>query len=87
MTICARFDGRQVVDCTRGYACHCANESGFRMIYGERVGEVKIEEKGIFYSVAEFAPYRALGWHSTAAVNHAADAYLFALGKQELAND
>lgn len=26
MTICARFDGRAVSECTRGDACHCAKE-------------------------------------------------------------
>jgi len=56
------------------------------MIYAELARGLEQPEKGIFYSIAEFAPYRALGWSGTEEVNHAADAYLFALGKQELDN-
>ena len=82
MTICARFNGMRIYDCTRGESCHCANESGFRMIYAERN-----EDQGVFLSIAEFAPYRALGWSGSPAVNHAADAYLFALGTQELSHE
>lgn len=26
MTICAKFDGRRIEDCTRGDLCHCAKE-------------------------------------------------------------
>ena len=54
------------------------------MIYAERAEGFDTPEKGVFLSIAEFAPYRARGWSGTAEVNHAADAYLFALGKQEL---
>ena len=41
-------------------------------------------ENGIFFSLQEFAPYRALGWTATPEHNALADAYLLALGEQEL---
>ncbi len=41
-------------------------------------------QEGVFLSIAEFAPYRALGWSGTKELNEAADAYLLALGYQEL---
>lgn len=41
-------------------------------------------KEGLFFSIAEFAPYRALGWASTEQNNADADAYLEALGRQEL---
>ena len=41
-------------------------------------------EEGVFMSIQEFAPYRALGWSATGEYNVLADAYLLALGAQEL---
>lgn len=41
-------------------------------------------ENGIFFSIQEFAPYRALGWSGLPEYNSLADAYLVALGEQEL---
>lgn len=87
MTICAKFDGRKVKDCTRGDGCVCLRElkqqekeSVMQMFYaGNDKGE-----NGIFFSIAEFAPYRALGWNATAEHNTLADAYLLELGAQEL---
>jgi hypothetical protein len=64
----------------------------FTLIYAERLGdpdkgEPYIAERGVFYSIAEFAPYRAIGWSGTGETNSQADAYLFALGAQELNHD
>jgi hypothetical protein len=90
MTICAKFDGRHIRDCTRGEGCICRKEQrGFRMFYAERYGdqskgEPYIAERGVFYSIAEFVPYRALGWSGTAETDLLADAYLFELGAQGL---
>ena len=99
MTICAVFDGRRIEDCTRGEGCICLKEqqqltrakSLFPTIYAERYGdqskgEPYIAERGVFYSIAEFAPWRSLGWSSTTEHNKQADDYLFALGAQEFAN-
>ena len=55
----------------------------FTMFYAERIADGE-KERGVFLSIAEFAPYRALGWESTGEINSAADAYLFQLGAQEL---
>ena len=44
-------------------------------------------EEGVFLSIAEFAPYRALGWSGMPEHNALADAYLLALGEQELRRD
>lgn len=51
------------------------------MFYAERIGdpdkgEPWIAEQGVFLSIAEFAPYRALGWEGTKETNEAADAFL-----------
>ena len=51
------------------------------MFYAERMGEEGepyIAERGIFLSIAEFAPYRKAGWSGTRETNAAADAYLAA---------
>lgn len=52
-----------------------------QMFYAERLGdqakgEPYIAERGVFYSIAEFAPYRALGWEGTTDTNALADSYL-----------
>lgn len=44
-------------------------------------------EEGVFLSIAEFAPYRALGWSADGERNVLADAYLLELGAQELSNE
>lgn len=55
------------------------------MFYAERSCEnFGQPEKGVFISIEEFAPYRALGWVSTGEINMLADAYLLELGAQEL---
>jgi hypothetical protein len=53
-----------------------------QMFYAEKIDDTK--ERGIFFSIAEFAPYRALGWSGMPEHNALADAYLLALGEQEL---
>ena len=50
----------------------------FAMIYGERLGdrdkgEEYIAERGVFFSVEEFVPYRRLGWEGTTKTNTLAD--------------
>ena len=96
MTICAKFDGRPLSSCTRGGGCICMKEqqklitlekgkSMFTMFYAEKLGESG-PERGVFLSIAEFVPYRALGWEATSEINLLADAYLFELGAQELNN-
>ena len=54
-----------------------------QMFYAERIDEKTsaIAERGIFFDIAEFAPYRALGWSGTREINALADAYLLALGE------
>jgi hypothetical protein len=42
------------------------------MIYAERVTD-KIEDRGVFYTLSEFLPYRVKGWTSTPEINEAAD--------------
>lgn len=51
------------------------------MFYAERLGdkskgEPYIAERGVFYSIAEFAPYREKGWEGTTETNAATDAFL-----------
>ncbi len=50
----------------------------FRMHYAERLGdgenEPYIAERGIFYSVEEFVPFRKKGWSGTDEFNAEADA-------------
>jgi hypothetical protein len=53
----------------------------FTMFYAERIGDPEkgepyIAERGVFYSLEEFAPYREDGWEGTMATNAAADAYI-----------
>lgn len=53
----------------------------FTMFYAERIGDTSkgepyIAERGVFYSIEEFAPYREAGWEGTQETNAAADAYL-----------
>lgn len=60
-----------------------------QMFYAERLGdqskgEPYIAERGVFFSLAEFAPYRALGWSGTKQTDEDADAYIAALGWQQL---
>ena len=48
------------------------------MIYGERLGkpdlnEPYIAERGVFFSIEEFVPYRQLGWSGTTKTNFLAD--------------
>lgn len=51
--------------------------TGFTIFYAERIGDDgQIAEKGFFYSIEEFAPYRAQGWEGTADTNRAADEHL-----------
>lgn len=57
--------------------------SSFTMFYAERIANGE-KERGVFLSIAEFAPYRAIGWESTGEINSATDAYLLELGAQEL---
>jgi len=59
--------------------------------YAERLGNTEkgepyIAERGVFISIAEFAPFRALGWEGTHENNLKADLYLFELGLQEISN-
>ena len=57
------------------------------MFYAEKInGPFDQPEKGVFLSIEEFAPYRALGWSGSGEVNALADAYLLELGAQELFN-
>lgn len=42
------------------------------MIYAELVTD-RIEDRGIFYSITEFLPYREAGWIAEAEVNAEAD--------------
>jgi hypothetical protein len=42
------------------------------MIYAEKVTANQIE-KGVFFTLAEFVPYRAEGWVATSQYNEAAD--------------
>ena len=56
-----------------------------QMFYAEKQGDSFEEpEKGVFLSIQEFAPYRALGWSASSEYNVLADAYLLELGIQEL---
>ena len=43
------------------------------MIYAERRDEDGELEKGVFWTLSEFAEYRQQGWSSTSEVNQAAD--------------
>ena len=47
---------------------------------GERSSEPYVVDRGIFFSIEEFAPYRKRGWSSTGENNAAADAALEANG-------
>jgi hypothetical protein len=51
------------------------------MFYAERLGdkskgEPYIAERGVFYSLEEFLPYRKLGWEGTKETNELADSAL-----------
>lgn len=81
MVACAKFLGREPASCTRTWpgGCKCR----FTLFYAERLGdhakgEPYIAERGVFMSIAEFAPYRAKGWEGTKETNEAADAFLCA---------
>lgn len=84
MVACAKWLGRDHQTCTRRWpgGCTCKEKSmSFSMFYGERIGdpdkgEPYIAERGVFYSIEEFAPYRAKGWEGTKETNAAADSYL-----------
>lgn len=53
------------------------------MIYAELVTD-RIEDRGVFYSLSEFLPYRDKGWTSTDAYNALADERLAELrGKSD----
>ena len=47
----------------------------FVIIYAELEKDYQIVERGIFYSVAEFADYYAKGWRGAAHWNAAAEEY------------
>lgn len=57
------------------------------MFYAERMGrgdEPYIAERGIFFSIAEFAPYRKLGWSGTEETDKLTDEYIVEVeGKTE----
>lgn len=58
------------------------------MFYASKQGAAfEKPEEGVFLSIAEFAPYRALGWSADGERNMLADAYLFELGAQELSKE
>ena len=42
------------------------------MIYAELINE-RIEDRGVFFTLEEFLPFRAKGWMSTPEINAAAD--------------
>ena len=44
--------------------------------YAERIDNNEIVEKGVFTSIAEFAPYRQYGWSATDPINAQTDAFL-----------
>jgi hypothetical protein len=78
---CAKWLGRDADTCTRGNeGCVCKKEQkAFAMFYAERIGgpgEPYIAERGVFMSLAEFAPYRAKGWEGTKETNAAVDAFI-----------
>ena len=47
----------------------------FTIIYAELERDLRIVERGVFYSVSEFAPYYAAGWRGAAHWNAAAERY------------
>jgi hypothetical protein len=49
-----------------------------QMFYAERISDDGTREKGIFFWMEEFLPYRAEGWSSTEENNRVADAMLAA---------
>ena len=48
------------------------------MFYAERIEDCRIAERGVFFSLIEFLPYRRAGWEGAAATNKAADAMIAA---------
>ena len=54
-----------------------------QMFYAESATD-PLNERGVFTSIEEFAPYRAIGWSGTPENNALADAYLSELAAQEL---
>lgn len=53
--------------------------------YGDQdAGEPYIAERGVFYSVEEFVPYRRKGWSGLPEFDEAADAII---AKEDAAND
>lgn len=54
-------------------ACWQRRLSEPRLFYGERIGPKGIEERGIFYNLAEFLPYRREGWEATREITMLAD--------------
>jgi K+/H+ antiporter YhaU regulatory subunit KhtT len=46
MTICAKFDGRRIEDCTRGDVCVCANEKAELVARIEQVAQLTADCRG-----------------------------------------
>ena len=46
------------------------------MFYAEKIEGCEITERGVFLSIAEFAPYRKAGWSGTTETDRMTDLYL-----------
>lgn len=71
---CCMCEGGHRSSCRRFK--HVLNPPFYAERFGDRdKGEPYIAERGVFYSLAEFAFYRAKGWVGLSSVNAMADAY------------